>query len=71
MLKWAREHHCPWDELTCTLAAECGHLEVLRWAWEQGCPWDADECARRAAARGGNQDMLSLIQHLDSLEGDE
>jgi len=71
MLKWARQHHCPWDELTCTLAAEFGHLEVLRWAWEHGCPWDADACARRAIHQGGDKDMLTLIRHLDGLDGDE
>ena len=27
MLKWLREHHCPWDELTCSAAAAGGHLE--------------------------------------------
>ena len=47
VLKWAREHHCPWEGATdefdtdcCALAAEGGHLEVLRWVREHGCPWD-------------------------------
>jgi len=42
MLKWLREHDCPWDSLTCALAAEGGHLEVLQWAWKHGCQWEED-----------------------------
>ena len=40
MLRWAREHGCPWDQRTCEAAAGSGHLDVVRWAWERGCPWD-------------------------------
>jgi len=39
VLKWAREHDCPWCWRTCALAAEGGHLEVLKWAHENGCEW--------------------------------
>jgi len=28
LLKWAKQNGCPWDEYTCSLAAENGHLEV-------------------------------------------
>jgi hypothetical protein len=38
VLRWAREHSCPWDATTCMAAAENGELEVLRWAIEHGCP---------------------------------
>jgi len=31
MLKWARQHDCPWDAGTCSFAASGGHLEVLQW----------------------------------------
>ena len=47
MLKWAREHHCPWDAWTCE-AAEFGHLDVLRWAREHECPWDERTCVSAA-----------------------
>jgi hypothetical protein len=50
MLKWAREHGCPWRELDeegselilncCALAAYGGHLQVLKWLREHDCPWD-------------------------------
>jgi len=39
VLRWAREHHCPWDKWTCAFAARGGHLDVLRWAREHHCPW--------------------------------
>jgi hypothetical protein len=42
VLQWARRHGCPWDEYTCTAAAEEGHLEVLRWARANGCPSPPD-----------------------------
>jgi hypothetical protein len=44
-----RENGCPWDDRTCWMAAENGHLEVLQWAHANGCPWDdrtRDEAAR-------------------------
>ena len=50
-LKWARENDCPWDEETCTNAAEGGHLEVLKWARENDCP--LDERTREFAASKG------------------
>ena len=49
MLQWLRENGCPWDEETCALAAEGGHLEVLQWMRANGCPWNwrTVEYARR------------------------
>eukprot|EP00873_Tetraselmis_striata_P009726 jgi/Tetstr1/429990/TSEL_019851.t1 len=55
-LEWARGHGCPWDEGTCSAAAEGGHLELLQWAREQGCPWNAFLSA--ATARGGHLELL-------------
>ena len=55
MLRWARERGCPWDELTCALAASRGHLQVLQWAREHG--WDnINVCA--GAAVGGHLEVL-------------
>jgi hypothetical protein len=48
VLKWAREHHCPWDATTCEFAAQGGHLDVLKWAREHHCPWDVHTCIRAA-----------------------
>ena len=35
MLKYAHENGCPWNEGTCSKAAEGGHLEVLKYAHER------------------------------------
>ena len=48
VLRWAHEHHCPWDSKTCAWAAYGGHLEVLQWARENGCPWNKQNCAALA-----------------------
>ena len=48
MLKWAREHDCPWSESTCACAAAGGHLDVLKWAREHDCPWDEQTCSSAA-----------------------
>ena len=47
-LKQAYENGCPWDERTCSGAAENGHLECLKYAHENGCPWNASTCAYAA-----------------------
>jgi hypothetical protein len=38
VLRWARQHDCPWDESTSEYAADHDELEVLRWLIEHGCP---------------------------------
>ena len=47
---------CPWDERTCTVAAEGGHLACLKWARENGCPRDENTC--REAAEVGHLECL-------------
>ena len=32
---YAHENGCPWDEKSCSLAAENGHLECLKYAHEK------------------------------------
>ena len=45
MLRWAREHGCPWNSaMMCECAAAGGHLDVLRWARAHGCSWYKREC---------------------------
>ena len=56
LLQWAHGSGCPWNENTCALAAENGHLEVLQWARANGCPWDALTCLR--AAENGHLEVL-------------
>ena len=55
MLKYCWANRCPWNEYTCELAAEGGHLEVLKWARSKGCPWDEDVCA--FAAEEGHMEV--------------
>jgi hypothetical protein len=39
MLKWAREHDCPWDKAHVRrYAVNRGHVAVLTWLNEQGDP---------------------------------
>jgi hypothetical protein len=56
VLRWAQEHHCPWDSDTCTHAAMYGHLPVLKWAREHDCPWGWQTCA--FAARAGHLEVM-------------
>ena len=60
---WARENGCPWDEKTCALAAEFGHLEMLKWARENGCPWDERTCS--GAAEYGHLEVLKWARAND------
>jgi hypothetical protein len=45
-----------WNEYTCSVAAERGHLEVLQWLREKGYPWNKLTCTR--AARNGHLHIL-------------
>jgi|AntAceMinimDraft_5_1070358.scaffolds.fasta_scaffold06218_3 hypothetical protein len=58
VLKWAREHDCPWATWTCGQAAGGGYLDMLKWAHEHDCPWDEDTC--QFAARGGTPERAQL-----------
>ena len=52
MLKWARTHHCPWNEWTCAAAAGDDHLELLIWAREH------QYLCNEGAAKNGDLEML-------------
>lgn len=56
VLKWLRRHNCPWDEKTCSTAAENDNLKALKWARSEGCSWDSYTFS--AAAKNGNIEML-------------
>jgi len=58
-LKYAHENGCPWNERTCEVAAEAGHLECLKYAHENGCPWDERACFE--AAQYGHLDCLKYL----------
>jgi hypothetical protein len=59
VLKWTRLNgsvHLPWNEWTCSNAAENGHLDVLKWARLNGCPWHDSTC--QYAAKNGHLEVL-------------
>ncbi|GFH47591.1 hypothetical protein CTEN210_04066 [Chaetoceros tenuissimus] len=56
VLKWLRQHDCPWDEKTCCSLALRDNLNALKWARNEGCLWDADTFA--SAAGTGNIEIL-------------
>ena len=63
-LAWAKAGGCRWNELTCGLAAQGGHLEALKWARELECPWlETRMCVY--AARGGHLDVLKWLREVD------
>lgn len=49
MLRWLKEHGCPWTAWACRVAAAHGAIEILKWLHSNGCPWDEGTC--RAARR--------------------
>ena len=42
LLQFLHEKGCPWNEVTCSYAAEYGHLECLKYTHENGCPGSAN-----------------------------
>jgi hypothetical protein len=38
VLKWARDHGCPWNRRTIRFADSHEHWEVSQWVREHGCP---------------------------------
>ena len=47
VVRWAREHDCPWDARNGVFAAMGGHLEVLRGAGAR-LPVGRELCMRRS-----------------------
>lgn len=65
ILKWCREHGCPWDGRTSGNAAKGGHWDILKWCREQEhpCPWFSYYILNRVI-EGGNLDILKwCINH--------
>ena len=58
LLRYARQHGCPWDTRTCEGAARGGHLGCLWFASKLGCPWDERTC--QVAAGNG---QLRCLRH--------
>lgn len=56
MLRWARDHGCPWGPETTAAAACGGHALILAYAVANGCPMHDNMC--EYAAYGGDVFML-------------
>jgi len=60
-LKWAREvKQCEWDEITITVAAARGNLEMLKYCFSNDCPCDEVQACGLAAI-GGHLDCLRFL----------
>ena len=66
VLRWAREHHCPWNMYAGIFAAQAGHLEVVQWMRENdatGKVW-SERLVRTHAGGPRKQEVLTwLDQH--------
>jgi hypothetical protein len=60
VLRYAREHECPWDWHTSD-----GQLATLQWAHEHGCPWNEVVCTLGAAAKFGSMEVLQWARAHD------
>jgi hypothetical protein len=66
VLRWAREHDCPWNTNSCVGAARAGQLEVLRWVRENdanGEVWN-ENTVRAQAAGLRKQEVLTWLDEL-------
>jgi hypothetical protein len=61
VLRYAHEHGCAWDSVTCYWAAAGGYLDVLRYAHEHGCPLQLDDC-RAFALRNGHAEVVDYLR---------
>jgi hypothetical protein len=59
VLRWLREHDCPWGVTSCTCAAGAERLDTLKWLRQHHCPWNSR--TMREAARRGNIDILCWL----------
>ena len=55
----------PWDECTCSKAAENDHFEILKWALENGCSWNESTCS--SAAENGHFEILKWAHEMVAL----
>ena len=66
VLRWAREHGCPWESDSCIQAARVGHLEVLQWMRENDATdevWNENR-VRANAAGPRRQEVLTWLDEL-------
>ena len=74
VFKWCTSQNppCPWDELTCSYAAEKGRLEALKFlrAQDPPCPWSRSAC-RGIASESDHQHVVDWIDQREDESDDE
>ena len=63
VLEYCRDNGCLWNELTCSFAADAGHLEVLKWCRKNGCPWNELTCSHAAENGHLGESMYTPYNH--------
>ena len=64
ILKWLRQHKCPWNDYSLMDAAAYGHLDVIQWAIENGCAMNATVSHSAAEMSEWEDDSLETLKFL-------
>ena len=64
IMKWLKEHDCPWDSLVIYEACKHGNLENMKWLVENGCPYESTSLLK-AAILHGNKENIYWVYNLD------
>ena len=69
VLRWAREHGCPWDSITCIYAAMTGRLEVLQWVRDNDATGEVwyENIVRQHAFGPKKHEVLTWLDGLSAL----
>lgn len=65
MVKWMREHGCPWNKWFILAAAQRDDIEMLDWATENGFPI-SEELAKEMAAQAAEKGVGKVIPWIES-----
>jgi hypothetical protein len=64
-LKWAREvKKCEWDDVTITMTARKGNLEMLKYTFYNGCPFDKNQSCIQAVFSGSLECVRFLFEKM-------
>jgi hypothetical protein len=61
MMKWLKEHGCPWSESTTSIASLNGGLRCIQYAVEHGCTWCPETTFRLNWSYVNSDAMLVLV----------
>ena len=68
MLEWLHNTGCPWDTMTCWMAAQGGHLEVLQWVRENDAAGEvlSERLVRTCAEGHRKQEVRTWLDGLSA-----